>query len=459
MSNIFTYQVTRGVYNNNGFPPPGGPSVSDPYGDRDELRPFLEVLDILSERYLEEISVDQLVDAAIKGMIDQLDDPQTNFLDVSSWEEMMIKTTGSFSGIGIEIHSVDDYITIIAPIKGTPGERAGLLAGDRIVEVDGQDIQGFTTMDAVKLMRGQEGTRVVLKVMRDGVRQPLTFEIVRGNIHMPSVFHSLLENKIGYIEITNFDDETGEDFKVALMELETKGMAGLILDLRDNPGGLLSEAVDVAQELLPAGPITHVVDREGEIINSYHSYGVAKAYPAVILVNGGSASASEIIAGAFQDSGAGILVGTKTYGKATVQHLEGLSNSTGIKYTIAKYRTPAGRDIHGEGLVPDEVVELPKIFMTRYHMLTADLNPGDENSSVFFLQQSLAGLGYNVTENGIFDSETEKAVRSFQTQQGIAVTGKVNQETRTKLQEEVSSILEKSDTQKQKAIELIMERI
>lgn len=458
LSNAVTFRTTRNLYrwDNVISPPPAGGNGN---GTADELKPFVEVLDILAQRYLDQVSREELLNAAIKGMVDSLDDPQTSFLDPTHWEEMMIKIDGSFSGIGIEINAVNDYITIIAPIKNTPGERAGLLAGDRIVSVDGEDIIGISTMEAVKKMRGPVGTKVTLAVERDGIEGLLTFEITRGNIVMPSVFPEMMDGNIGYIEITTFDEHTGNDFREALLELETKGLKGLIIDLRDNPGGLLNEAIKIGQELLPAGPITHVVDRDGAIQNTYRSYGVPKSYPIVVLVNGASASASEIIAGAFQDTETGILVGTKTYGKATVQHLEGLSNSAGLRYTVAKYQTPNGRDIHGEGLDPDVVVELPAEFFMIHHRLVRDLKPGDEEMSVLFLQKMLAALRYNVAETGIYDDATEQAVRSFQRKHGLATTGAINAETRTKLDAEIDVRLKELDTQLQKAREILQQKM
>lgn len=459
-SNAITYRATRATYRwRKPTPDAASPAAGDKESVREELKPFIEALDILSKRYLDEISNEELINAAIKGMVESLDDPQTSFLDPTHFEDMMIKLDGSFSGIGIEINSVDDYITIIAPIKNTPGERAGLLAGDRIVAVDGEDIKGISTMQAVKMLRGAEGTSVTLTVERPGVADQLTFEIVRGNIVLPSVFPKKLEKDIGFIEIATFDEHTGDDFREALLKLETEGMRGLIIDLRDNPGGLLSEAIKIAQELLPAGPITHVVNRDGKIMNTYRSYGVVKEYPIVILVNGASASASEIIAGAFQDSGAGVLVGTKTYGKATVQNLEGLSNSAGLRYTVAKYQTPNGRDIHEVGLEPDVVVELPAEFFMVHHRIVSDLKPGDEGVNVLFLQKMLLALQYNVSETSNYDKATEQAVRSFQSKHGIRVTGRVDLATRTKLDEEVNLLLERLDTQKQKAIEILLQKM
>ena len=451
LSNILTFSVTKGIYNRGISTVPDYNDIDS--GEREELAAFLEVLDTLSKRYIEEVSVDELIEEAIKGMVNSLDDEQTSYMDSDYWQKMIDSMKGSFSGIGVEIASVEGIITIINPIRGTPGEQAGLMTEDRIVEVDGQDIKGITAMDAVSLIRGPEGTTVTLKVERDSEPDLLIFKIVRSNIMLPSVSSQMLQNNIGYIEIVTFDDHTGEDFSVALMELENKKISGLILDLRNNPGGLLSEAVKVAQELLPAGPITYMVDRDGNKIDTYYSYGIAKPYRIVALVNAYSASAAEIIAGALQDSNAGVLVGTKTFGKATVQHLQDLPGNTGLRYTVAKYRTPNDRDIHGVGLEPDFFVELPNIAY--HHPITLDLKKNDENSNVAHLQRILLTIGYNVQESGVFDGSTEKAVRSFQSKHGLTVTGEVKHDTRKKLLEELDNTLEKLDTQKLKAIGIL----
>lgn len=323
----------------------------------EEMALFFEVLKIIKENYVDSVDMKELEEGAIQGMLEVLDDPQTNFFNPESMEDMMTKTLGSYSGIGIVIDSQDNYITIISPIKGTPGERAGLLPGDRIMEVDGQSIMGISTSEAANLMRGPKGESVTLQVERAGVGS-LEFTIVRDDIDVESVFPEMLEEKVGYIFISNFDKSTGKEFEEVLLQLEEQGMKGLVLDLRDNPGGLLAEAVRVAKAIVPKGPITHVVDGSGNTIKTHYSELEKKPYPIVVLVNAFSASASEILAGALQDSHGAELVGTRTFGKATVQNLEELTNQGGIRYTVAKYLTPNRRNIHGEGLNPDYLVEL-----------------------------------------------------------------------------------------------------
>ena len=429
ISNVFTLRATLN------FPSwvdtPSYPSSSNTAEkEHKELNNLIQVLEVLSRQHLQAPTLEELTTAAIKGMVDVLDE-QTDYMDEKQWKEMMESVSNQFSGIGINIIEIDGYITVINPITGTPGQRAGLQDEDRIIEVNGQDIIGLSVMDAAQLIRGPDGTPVILKVLR-GEDTELTFEVIREKIVVSRT-----------------------DFSNALVELEKQHIRGLILDLRNNFGGVLSEAVSICQEILPAGPITYLVDRDGNVIDSYYSNGAAKPYPIVALVNGDSASASEIIAGALQDTGVGTLVGTKTYGKATVQRLDKLTNNAGLKYTIAKYITPNGRDIHNKGLNPDVVVELP--YLLHLYPLTRDVKKGDKNVNVSFLQQTLKTIGYELTLTGVFDKETEQAVLHFQSENALSVTGVVKRDTRKKLQEVAKAVLDQMDNQKLKAIEIIMQ--
>jgi carboxyl-terminal processing protease len=333
------------------------PRDEEPGGeDRETMALFFEVLDIILNKYVDEVDLKELEKGAIRGMLEVLGDPQTNFFTQESMQDMLSRTLGSYSGIGIVIDSQDSYITVIAPIKGTPAERAGLKPGDRILQVDGRDIKGLSTSEAASLMRGPKGESVTLVVERPGDRA-WEVTIIRDDIELESVFPEMLPGQIGYIYISNFNNSTGREFQEALKDLEAAGMRGLVLDLRDNPGGLLAEAIKVGQAIVPEGPITHVVDGSGSILKTHYSRQKKKEYPIVVLVNQFSASASEIVAGALQDSHGALLVGQRTFGKATVQNLEDLSDKSGLRYTVAKYLTPNQRNIHGEGLYPDYEVE------------------------------------------------------------------------------------------------------
>ena len=317
----------------------------------------IKALHIVKSRYVEEVSADSLMAGAIKGMVKSLNDPHSIYMDAKTFKEFMIETEGSFGGVGIVIGMKDKQLTVIAPIEGTPGEKAGIKSGDQIIKIDGQDTKDMALDEAVNKIRGQEGSKIVLTLMRGQEVQDYT--LTRSNIQIKTVAGKMLENNIGYIRISMFNENTGNEFARKLQEMEKEGMKALVLDLRDNPGGLLGESVKVASQFVPKGPVVSVVTRDGQ--RETHSSNLETTkYPVVILVNGGSASASEIVAGAAQDTGAGTLVGTKTYGKGSVQTVVRMDEGSAIKLTIAKYLTPKDRSINGVGIEPDIVVELPE---------------------------------------------------------------------------------------------------
>lgn len=317
----------------------------------------IKALQIVKSRYVEEVSSDTLLAGAIKGMVKSLNDPHSIYMDAKTFKEFMIETEGSFGGVGIVIGMKDKLLTVVAPIEGTPGEKAGIKSGDQIIKIDGQDTKDMALDEAVNKIRGPEGSKIVLTLMRGQEVQDYT--LTRSNIQIKTVAGKMLENNVGYIRLSMFNENTGNEFIRKLQELEKQGMKALVLDLRDNPGGLLNESVKVASQFVPKGPVVSVVTRDGQ--RETHSSNLETTkYPVVILVNGGSASASEIVAGAAQDTGVGTLVGTKTYGKGSVQTVVRLDEGSAIKLTIAKYLTPKDRSINGVGIDPDIVVELPE---------------------------------------------------------------------------------------------------
>lgn len=317
----------------------------------------LRALQVVKSRYVEDVSVETLMAGSIKGMVNSLNDPHSVYMDAKMFKEFMIETEGSFGGVGIVIGTKDKLLTVVAPIEGTPGEQAGIKSGDQIVKIDGQDTKDLALDEAVNKIRGPEGSKVVLTIKRGQDIQDYT--LTRSNIQIKTVAGKLLDNNIGYIRISMFNENTGNDFIRKFQELEKQGMKALVLDLRDNPGGLLDESVKVAGQLVPKGPVVSVVTRDGR--RETHSSNLEAAkYPVAVLVNGGSASASEIVAGAIQDTGVGTLIGTKTYGKGSVQTVIRLDEGSAIKLTIAKYLTPKDRAINGVGIEPDIKVELPE---------------------------------------------------------------------------------------------------
>lgn len=314
---------------------------------------FLRAAQIVKTRYVEPVDSEVLLNGALKGMVSALGDPHSVYMDAKTYKEFMIETEGSFGGVGIVVGMKDKVLTVVAPIEGTPGEKAGVKSGDQIIKIDGKETKDLALDEAVNKIRGQEGTNVVLTLRRgDEVKD---YTLTRSNIQIKTVAGKMLPGNIGYIRISMFNENTGADFTKKYQELEQAGMQAMVLDLRDNPGGLLEESVKVAGKLVPKGPVVSVVTRDGTR-ETHSSQLAAVKYPLAVLVNGGSASASEIVSGAVQDTGAGVLVGTKTYGKGSVQSVMRI-NGGAIKLTIAKYLTPNDRSINGVGIEPDVKVE------------------------------------------------------------------------------------------------------
>ncbi len=332
--------------------------TEEPYANLDLL---VEVLRQIEENYVEPQDTGKLIYGAIKGMVQSLD-PHSSFMTKEEHQELMLETKGSFTGIGIEITIRDQVLTVVSPIEGTPAYKAGLKAGDKIVKIDGKSTKNMTLMDAVKRIRGPKGTEVRLTIIRKGEKEPLEFSIIRDVIPLRSVRAHLLTPEIGYIRISTFQSKTAKDLKKALNKLERgRKLKGLILDLRNNPGGLLSQAIEVADVFLDTGIIVTTKGRKHsqDIVAKAHKDKKSRLYPMVVLVNGGSASASEIVAGALQDNKRAVILGTRTFGKGSVQTIIPLSDGSALRLTTARYFTPSGRSIQLSGITPD--IELPFI--------------------------------------------------------------------------------------------------
>ncbi|MCD6176628.1 MAG: S41 family peptidase [Candidatus Cloacimonetes bacterium] len=328
-----------------------------------KLKLFSEVLFNLRQNYVEELDVDDLIDSAIKGMLDEVD-PHTYYFTPDEFEKFSTDTKGEFGGLGISIDKKGDYITVVAPIEGTPAYRMGILAGDKISKVDGESVVGVSTDESIKKMRGEPGTEVLISIIRPGVEEELEFEIIREIIKIHSIPYSFkLNNGIGYMRIRQFNANTTSDMREKLDELEEEGIRGLIIDLRFNPGGLLREAINTVNEFIGKGKL--VVFTKGrapqtnmEYLTKYNR--IRDDYPVIVLINGGSASASEIFAGSLQDWDRGLIVGQTSFGKGSVQRLFPLSDGNGIKITTAKYYIESGRCIHkdlNDKLLKDERVK------------------------------------------------------------------------------------------------------
>jgi len=327
----------------------------------EQLRLFTEVLSIVQNQYVDEVPPKELIYSAIKGTLRGLD-PHSSFLDPDSYKEMQVETSGSFGGLGIEITLKDDVLTVVAPIEGTPAYRAGLHTGDRIVKIDGLATKDMQLPDAVKRMRGRPGTKVTVTIMREGWTEPKDFDITREQIRVHSVRSQDLGNSIAYIKLRQFQEQSPHDLEQTLEKFDKTGMKALILDLRNNPGGLLTAAVEVSEKFIDDGKL--VVYTEGRVRNqnmrfSAHAKKGYSKMPMVVLVNQGSASASEIVAGALR-TGAGRWWSAPRPSARARCRRSSRSDGSGLRLTTAKYFTPKGRSIHGKGITPDIVVEAPK---------------------------------------------------------------------------------------------------
>ena len=329
----------------------------------ENLKLFTEVLSIVQSQYVDEVPPKDAIYNAIKGTLRGLD-PHSSFLDPEMYREMQVETSGSFGGLGIEITLKDDVLTVVAPIEGTPAYRAGIHSGDRIVKIEGLSTKDMQLTDAVKRMRGKPGSKVTISIMREGFTEPKDFPIVREQIRVQSVKNQELEPGIEYIRLRQFQEQTAGDLEAALeKDSKDQKIQGLILDLRNNPGGLLTSSVEVTEKFIDSGRL--IVYTEGRVRNQNmrfqaNSKKVYSDFPMVVLVNQGSASASEIVAGALQDWGRAVVIGTQSFGKGSVQTIIPLSDGSGLRLTTAKYYTPKGRSIHGKGVTPDIIVEQPK---------------------------------------------------------------------------------------------------
>jgi carboxyl-terminal processing protease len=342
---------------------PGAKAASDEEYRR--MRLFTEVLSEIQRKYVEKKSADQLITEAVKGMVSSLD-PHSAYLTPDEYKDLQVETKGSFSGVGIEITMRDGVLTVVSPIEGTPAYKAGVHAGDRIIKIDGKLTKGMSLMDAVKAIRGPKGSKVVLTMLREGAGKLLDISITRDLIPLRSVKYFLLEDGYGYVRISNFQEDTTEHLIKALNTLQSQKvpLKGLVLDLRNDPGGLLQEAISVADQFLSSGVIVSTKGRlpSQDMVFKATPNQTAGNYPIICLINNGSASASEIVAGALQDHNRAVILGTGSFGKGSVQTIIPLEDKGALRLTTARYYTPSGRAIQAKGIEPDVMVafEPPK---------------------------------------------------------------------------------------------------
>jgi carboxyl-terminal processing protease len=353
---------------------PAAPAEKAPTADLplDEIRVFVEVFHKVKNDYVEEVTDKQLLEDAIKGMLAGLD-PHSSYLDAEAYDELQQGTQGEFGGLGIEVGTEDGLIKVIAPIDDTPASRGGIQAGDTIIRIDDSPVRGMVLNDAVKKMRGKVGSSIKLTVVREGSAKPIEITLVRDVIKIKSVRSRILEAGFGYIRVSAFQGHTGEDLVSELDQLKAEAggtIKGLILDLRNNPGGILGAAVAVSDAFLDAGKIVYTEGRVNEAKLQFDAKApdMLNGAPLIVLVNEGSASASEIVAGALQDRQRAVIMGRQTFGKGSVQTILPMNNKAAIKITTARYFTPNGRSIQAEGIIPDIIIDKVKLEATEHAM-------------------------------------------------------------------------------------------
>jgi len=345
-------------------PPPSAPVSAEtsaiPY---EGLKTFSEVYGRIKQDYVEPVKDDKLLEDAIRGMLTGLD-PHSAYLDKEQYDELKVGTTGQFGGLGIEVGMENGFVKVIAPIDDTPAQKAGIKTGDLIIRLDDKPVKGMSLNDAVKIMRGEPGSPIVLTIVREGAEQPIKVKLVRDIIKVKSVKSRLLEEGYGYVRLSSFQAKTGESMVEAIDELKKSGkIKGLVLDLRNNPGGVLNAAVSVSDAFLDDGLIVYTDGRveDAKMKFSASTGDMLEGAPIVVLINAGSASASEIVAGALQDHKRAIIMGEKTFGKGSVQTILPTSSGGAVKLTTARYYTPSGRSIQAEGISPDVAISRLKL--------------------------------------------------------------------------------------------------
>ncbi|TYR76582.1 S41 family peptidase [Rossellomorea vietnamensis] len=429
--------------------------------ERNEFQKLYEAYDALNNDYFKDLKQEDLVNGAINGMLDSLEDPYSDYMNEEEAKRFEESITSSFEGIGAEIQEKDGNITIVSPIKGSPAEKAGLRPNDRILEVDGESIQGVGVTDAVLQIRGEKGTKVTLTIQRPGTEESTEVTITRDEIPLETVYAEMLDNGIAKVQITSFSDDTFNELTNALEQMQAEGMEGLIIDVRQNPGGLLDQAIQISSLFVEEGEVLlQVEDSEGNKESIAAQGGQKVDIPVTVLIDKGSASASEILAAAVSESSDIPLIGVNSFGKGTVQTAENFSDGSNMKFTTAKWLTPEGTWIHEKGIKPDYEVSLPAYAELPYINPDQELKESDLSDQVKAAEEMLKAAGYEPGKtDGFFDDQTTEAVRSFQEAEDLEVTGTLNSESILKLMENMRNLIQENDTQVNKAVEVLSEKM
>lgn len=433
-------------------------------GSKEGIKKIETAMQLVKNNYVEGVDQQKLVDGAIDGMMNALGDPFSSYMGPETAQQFSEQIEGSFTGIGAEVSMENGNVVVVSPIKGSPAERAGIKPKDILLSVNGESFEGLSLNEAVAKIRGPKGTKAKIKVKRAGSTNTLEYTIVRDDIALETVYARMEEGKVGVIEITEFSMNTAERFKQELANLEKQGMKGLVIDVRNNPGGVLQIVIEMAEHFVPKGKSIVQVEDKNKQREKTVSKGVGKTYPIAVITNKGSASASEILAGALQESADAKLIGEATYGKGTVQtsFSREMGDGSLLKVTIAKWLTPNGEWIHKKGIEPDVAVSQPGYFSVapinkektyKYDMLGEDIKSA---------QTMLQGLGYDPGRtDGYFSKATETALKKFQTDKKLQATGVLDEKTAEALEAALIEQIRdpKHDNQMNRAIEVIRKEI
>ncbi|MDM5306920.1 S41 family peptidase [Peribacillus frigoritolerans] len=426
-----------------------------------EFEKLYSTYDTIKDNYYEEIDEEKLVDGAINGMIKSLDDPYSAYMDKKEASSFHESISSSFEGIGAEIQEQDGQIMVVSPIKGSPAEKAGVKPNDIILSVDGKSVEGLSSSEAVLKIRGEKGTKVNLSISRAGESEPIELTIKRDTIPIETVYAEMLDDGVAKIQVTSFSEHTVQELKTALEEMSKKDMKGLVLDLRGNPGGLLDQAIEMASLFIPNGEVVLQVEERSGKKDVYKSENDGELkIPVVVLIDDGSASASEIVAAAVSESADIPLIGVKSFGKGTVQTAQDFKDGSNFKYTAAKWLTPEGNWIHKKGIKPDITVKLPDYASLPYISPDKELKASDSSSEVKAAEEMLKEAGHDPGKiDGFFDEATKNAVTAFQREQKIKETGTIKDDTTVKLMQVIREKILKNDTQVKKAVEVLKKEI
>lgn len=425
--------------------------------EREEFSKLYDAYDELNEKYYKDLDPEKTVQGAIDGLFTSLDDPYSDYMDAEESEQFNADLSSSFEGIGAEIQAAGGYIKVVSPIKNSPAERAGILPEDLILEVDGQSLQGYTASEAVLLIRGEKGTNVTLKVQREGLDSPIEVVIERAEIPMETVYGELLEGGVAHLQITSFNDDTYNELVKYLEQYEKEGMTSIVLDMRQNPGGYLHVASNIANLFVPAGENilqTEEKNKPAEALKA--TEGKKYDLPVAILIDNGSASASEIVAAALNETIDAPIVGLTSFGKGTMQAAESMTDGSTLKFTTGKWLTPDGNWVNETGVKPTVEVDYPEYATLPYVSPELELKEGTLSEPVKTVEQMLAALGYEVGEvDGAYDEMLAAAVEEFQQQAQLEPTGVLTGESTTALMTALRDQLDKDDRQLKTAIDVL----